>query len=195
MALRTSGHITCLTILIAALWLGPVAATQENPAAQEPFEQGVTALTQGHPGQAVEKFTAALKVDPEMVEAYINRGIAQMQLDQWVDAVDDFDKALELAPKSPEAYYNRGLAYSRQGIPDKALADYTKALTYAPKDWQIYYNRGNTYLDLNQPRKALQDYNQALKLHPRPRRFSTTAAWPGWRWGSRSRPWLTPTRR
>ena len=74
----------------------------------------MAALSQGNPTLAVEKFTAALKDNPEMVEAYINRGIAEMQLALWADAVGDFDKAMDLAPDSPEAYYNRGLAYSRQ---------------------------------------------------------------------------------
>ena len=149
MALRTRGWTILSIIVVTTLCLGAAAAGQEKAAAQEPFEQGVAALAQGNPTLAAEKFTAALKIDPEMLEAYINRGIAEMKLDQWADAVGDFDQALELAPNSPEAYYNRGLAYSRQGLPDKALADYTQALKFAPKDWQIYYNRGNAYLDMN----------------------------------------------
>ena len=141
---------SCIILTLAALGLllGTALAGPE-PDAQEPFEQGVAALSQGNPTLAVEKFTAALKNDPEMVEAYINRGIAEMQLSLWGDAVGDFDKALDLAPDSPEAFYNRGLAYSRQKVFDKALADYTQAAKFAPKDWQIYYNRGNTYLDMD----------------------------------------------
>ena len=67
-----------------------------------------------------------------MLEAYINRGIAEMRLSLWADAVGDFDQALELAPNSPEALYNRGLAYSRQEVFDKALADYTQAVEVRP---------------------------------------------------------------
>ena len=154
-----------LTLATLGLLLGYALAGPE-PDAQGPFEQGVAALTQGNPTLAVEKFTAALKDNPKLVEAYINRGIAEMQLSLWGDAVGDFDQAIDLAPDSPEALYNRGLAYSRQDVFDKALADYTQAAKLAPKDWQIYYNRGNTYLDMKKAQEAIKDYNRALKLHP-----------------------------
>ena len=73
------------------LGLGPALASQESSTAQESFKQGVEALRQGNHSQAVAQFTAAIKQDPEMVEAYINRGIAEMQLALWADAVGDFD--------------------------------------------------------------------------------------------------------
>ena len=143
-----------------------LAAASPEDQAQELFSQGVDALNQNNANLALEKFNEALKLDPELPEAYINRGIALRRLEQYVEAVEDFDKALKLAPKSPEAFYNRGLSYSLSGVYDKALADYTRALKLAPKDWQIFYNRGNTYLDMNKVKEALADYNQALKLHP-----------------------------
>jgi tetratricopeptide (TPR) repeat protein len=158
--------VITLTLAVLGLLWGSAAAAPE-PDAAAPFEAGVAALTQGNPTLAIEKFTAALKIDPEMPEAYINRGIAEMRLSLWADAVGDFDQALDLAPNSPEALYNRGLAYSRQNVFDKALADYTQAAKFAPKDWQIYYNRGNTYLDMQKAQEAVKDYNRALKLHPK----------------------------
>lgn len=155
--------------MIAALLFPPflfaIDKAQEAQA-QELFSQGVDALNQGNANLALEKFTAALKLDPELPEAYINRGIALRRLEQYVEAVEDFDQALKLAPQSPEALYNRGLAYSLSGLYDKALADYTQALKYAPQDWQIFYNRGNTYLDQGKSATALNDYNQALKFNP-----------------------------
>ena len=164
--MRKVCFVITLTLAALSLLLG-IAAAEPEQDATAPFEAGVAALTQGNPTLAVEKFTAALKDNPEMVEAFINRGIAEMQLSLWADAVGDFDQALDLAPNSPEALYNRGLAYSRQNVFDKALADYTQAAKFAPKDWQIYYNRGNTYLDMKKAQEALKDYNRALKLHPK----------------------------
>ncbi|MGO8760984.1 MAG: tetratricopeptide repeat protein [Desulfobaccales bacterium] len=158
--------VIALTLAALSLLLG-IAAAEPEQNATAPFEAGVAALTQGNPTLAIEKFTAALKDNPEMVEAFINRGIAEMRLSLWGDAVGDFDQALDLAPNSPEALYNRGLAYSRQNVFDKALADYTQAAKFAPKDWQIYYNRGNTYLDMQKAQEAIKDYNRALKLHPK----------------------------
>jgi tetratricopeptide (TPR) repeat protein len=163
-------YVFLFSLLVTAVLVLPCSYAQaaKGPEApvQELFSQGVDALNQGNAQLAQEKFTAALKLDPELPEAYINRGIALRRLGQYVEAVEDFDQALKLAPKSPEALYNRALAYSLSGLYDKAVADYTHALKYAPKDWQIFYNRGNAYLDQNQMKEALADYNQALKLHP-----------------------------
>lgn len=162
--------ILLLSLLLAVILNSPASQplAAENPEdqAQELFLQGVDALNQGNSNAALEKFNEALKLDPEIPEAYINRGIALRRLEQYVEAVADFDKALKLAPKSPEAFYNRALAYSLSGVYDKAVADYTHALKLAPKDWQIFYNRGNAYLDQNKPKEALADYNQAVKLSP-----------------------------
>ena len=87
MALRKSGLTIASIFMITLLWLGPALASPEKPGTQESFEQGLNALSQGNPTLAVEKFSAALKQDPEMVEAYINRGIAEMKLALWADAV------------------------------------------------------------------------------------------------------------
>ena len=72
--------------------------------AQTAFAAGVAALNQGNTTTAVEKFNEALKADPDLTEAYINRGIARLRLDQPVEAVGDFDKALELTPIRPKPF-------------------------------------------------------------------------------------------
>ena len=64
--------LTALSLLLGTALAGP------EPDAKAPFDQGVAALNQGNPTLAVEKFTAALKIDPNLPEAYINRGIAEM---------------------------------------------------------------------------------------------------------------------
>ena len=83
---RISRSLTLFLILaVALLCLGPAAAAPDKPSAQEPFEQGLTALTQGNPTLAMEKFTAAIQLDPKLVEAYINRAVAAMKLEQWAE--------------------------------------------------------------------------------------------------------------
>ena len=129
--MRTACFRSILALAALSLLLGTALAGPE-PDAKAPFDQGVAALTQGDPTLAIEKFTAALKIDPKLEEAYINRGIAEMRLSLWGDAVGDFDQALDLNPDSAEAFYNRGLAYSRQNVFDKALDDYTRAAKLDP---------------------------------------------------------------
>ncbi len=127
--------LICLSIVLSftGLLLGTALAAEQPEAVPGAFAEGVAALNQDDPAAAIDKFTEALKLDPNLAEAYLNRGVAHLRLDQPAEAVADFDKALELAPTSSEALYNRALAYSRSGVYDKALADYTQALKYAPQ--------------------------------------------------------------
>ncbi|MGA8139424.1 MAG: tetratricopeptide repeat protein [Desulfobaccales bacterium] len=156
-----------IALSLAGLLLGTVLAANQPEAVPGAFAEGVAALNRNDPAAAIDKFTEALKLDPNLAEAYLNRGVAHLRLDQPVEAVADFDKVLELDPTSSEALYNRALAYSRSRVYDKALADYTQALKFAPGDWQILYNRGNTYLDLGKAKEALADYDRALQVHPK----------------------------
>src|SRR4030042_6967446 len=92
--------------LLAGLLPGSAGAAPQD-AAQESFAQGVAALNEGQASGAIEKFTAALELDPDLVEAYINRGIARIRLEHWQGAMADLERAIELAPQAYEAYYNR----------------------------------------------------------------------------------------
>ncbi|MFP4394216.1 MAG: tetratricopeptide repeat protein [Anaerolineales bacterium] len=47
-----------------------------------------------HPRKAVQDFTIALKLDPDLIEAHFNRGIAYQQLQEYQEAVSDFETYL-----------------------------------------------------------------------------------------------------
>ena len=87
-------------LLLCGLLLAPALA-ETTAAANEPFDQGVAALNQGNYAAAAERFTEALKLNPDLPEAYVNRGIARLKLDQPVEAVG--------ASAGPGILYLRGL--------------------------------------------------------------------------------------
>jgi tetratricopeptide (TPR) repeat protein len=156
--------ITALIFATPAL-AAPPQGSQEN--GEKFFTAGLAALKDGDGAQAAAQFTKALEVDPDWVEAYVNRGQAYVFQGDWDKAIKDFDQALNLDPETFEALYNRGRVYTKMGQPGKAIADYTTALKLKKNDWQIYYNRGNAYLDAEKYPDALKDFNQALKLDPK----------------------------
>ncbi len=78
-------------------------------------------------------FDAAIAITPNVGEAYVNRGAADVAEKRYQAGLDDINYALRLGVKEPEkAYFNRALAY--EGLDDEksAYLDYEQALTLKP---------------------------------------------------------------
>ena len=50
-----------------------------------------------------------IKIDPDRVEGYIERGIVKMQSDQYRSAIEDFTISIELSPDLEKCYRYRAL--------------------------------------------------------------------------------------
>jgi tetratricopeptide (TPR) repeat protein len=98
-----------------------------NKKAEEFFEQGKKFSSTENADQAIESYSKAIKIDPKLVKAYNNRGIAYVWQRKYDLALADFNKAIELDPKNGKAYNNRAIVYSYQGETIKARQDLHKA--------------------------------------------------------------------
>ncbi|HJR56320.1 MAG TPA: tetratricopeptide repeat protein [Rhizomicrobium sp.] len=82
---------------------------------------------------AMTDFNAALRIDPEHADAYLNRGVAKMTLGQVANALVDIQKGIDLGPSEIAlAYYDRAIAHERLGNIREAYFDYQRALRAAP---------------------------------------------------------------
>ena len=140
-----------------------------NLTAQEWFQKGL-ALWKGRayesPQQAVQFFSKAIELDPDLSLAYNNRGIAYIKLKQaWRD-IEDFDRAIQLYPGLAPAYSNRGLAYHKLKQFRRAIADHERTIELDPRYALAYNNRGLAYHKLKQFRRAIEDYGRAIELDP-----------------------------
>ena len=68
---------------------------------------------------------------PDYAGAYINRGNAKQELEQYDSAVADYDEAIRLNPDLAEAYFNRGNTKIALGLKDAAREDFERALEMA----------------------------------------------------------------
>lgn len=86
---------------------------------------------------AIENYDAALKIDPKLAEAYVNKGIAVLrQGTNNAYAIDLLSKGLQFDPQRPEvAFYSRGVANELSGNTKEAYYDYTQAATLKP-EWE-----------------------------------------------------------
>lgn len=97
--------------------------------------RGVLKLRKAAYPDASRDFNLALKLKPNLGEAYVNRGAAYIGQKRYAESLPDINRGLELGVEEPaKAYYNRALAY--EGLEDakSAYFDYQKAIEISP-DW------------------------------------------------------------
>jgi tetratricopeptide (TPR) repeat protein len=85
---------------------------------------------------ALADYDAAIKMAPATAEAWVNKGIALVQVGNRDDeAVALLTEGIARSPKRPAvAYYSRAIAYEGLGRPRQAYEDYSRAAQLDP-DW------------------------------------------------------------
>ena len=84
---------------------------------------------------AIADFSEAIRLDPECVEAYVERGraYAGTELQEYDRAIADFTEAIRLDPTRAEILVDRGNAYAEREDYDQAIADFTSAIEFEPQ--------------------------------------------------------------
>lgn len=87
--------------------------------------------------KALADYDAALKLEPRLAEAHVNRGIAILYRGgNDREAIAALTRGLELKPSKPEvAYFTRAIAHEVVGDAQAAYLDYQAAATAAP-NWE-----------------------------------------------------------
>ncbi len=115
-------------IRIGGLTSEELAATHVN--------RGILRIRRGQIDAAIADFDAALAIDPDQPEAYLNKGFALMRRDRPGEALGLFTVAIERATNRPEvAHYGRATAHEALGDARAAYYDYRRASELAP-EWR-----------------------------------------------------------
>ncbi|WP_193199446.1 tetratricopeptide repeat-containing serine protease family protein [Nostoc sp. MG11] len=144
----------------------PTAPVATAPKPDDFYIQGGDKYDQGDFKGAIANYTTAIRLNPNYLNAYNNRGLARYNLGDYQGAIDDYNQALKINPKDADPYNNRGLARSTLGDKKGAVDDYTLALKINPKFVFAYNNRGIAHNSLDDSNRAIADFNQALKINP-----------------------------
>ena len=76
---------------------------------------------------AIKYFTEAIRLKPDLANAYFNRGVTYAFRGEFDDAIKDFCEAIQIKPDFAEAYYNRATALLHLKEWAKAKSDLTTA--------------------------------------------------------------------
>jgi tetratricopeptide (TPR) repeat protein len=157
------------------------------------LDRGIIFATRGDYELAIEDFTEAINLKPDLYSAWMLRGRALYasmskvtsvgenfstigiyenlsasteQQAVYDRALADFNQAIQLEPNSAKAHYERSVVYLNKGDYDRAIADCSQAIKLDPNDAADYNNRGIAYSRKGEYNRAIADYTQAIKLDP-----------------------------
>jgi len=89
---------------------------------------------------AIRDFNEAMRIKPDMGEAYVNRGAVAIGEHKYAESLPDLNKGLQLGVEEPaKVYFNRALAYEGLDDAKSAYFDYQKAVELSP-DWDAPKN-------------------------------------------------------
>jgi Flp pilus assembly protein TadD len=114
---------------------------------------------------AVNCYAQALELNPKFVPAYVNRGLAYLQLNEPDKAAADFNQAVRREPKNPENYFKLGIAFGRAGMFKEAAHAYSQAIRLKPDFAEALFNRSHINDKLGDSKQAEKDRAAAAKIN------------------------------
>ncbi|MYA69916.1 tetratricopeptide repeat protein [Candidatus Poribacteria bacterium] len=146
----------------------PFAEWQKHPLIRTYTEirQAQAEFQQGNHQESIAHLDAALELNPNLVDAYLNRAAVNLLLGNYKEAVADCDNALRLNPHQVLAYINRASAKSVLGKEEAAIEDCNAALKLNPNYAIAYNSRAGANISLKRYKEAIADCDSAIKLDP-----------------------------
>jgi tetratricopeptide (TPR) repeat protein len=119
-------------------------------------------------GEAYVLISRAVKLDPSIIQAYRDLGVAYTNIGKYDEALKALNKSIEVMPDNFNAYFDRGIVKRNIGDYDGAIADYSKYIGFDPKNTGAYYNRAQIYFhDVQKFDLAIADYSRVIELDPK----------------------------
>lgn len=139
-----------------------------TPEAKRHLSEGDRYLYSGNRNQAIQAYSAALKLEPNCVHILIQRGSALQENGALNDAIRDYDRAISLDPEYGPAYYGRAWAKNWKKDYKGELQDAQKGYQLDPENPGRYLRRiGSALSGLNKYNEAIQAYTKAIKINSR----------------------------
>lgn len=161
-----------LTILLLASVLG---YSQNYEKAVEAYNKGIELQQAGDAANAILAYDLALRLKPDLIEAYNNRATLKLNAGDVDGALADLSRVIEISPTYAMSFYNRGNIHLSKSDYERAIDDFTNSLkildgmttSYDKRAHAMSYNnRGNAFMALGKNKEALADYRRALEIIP-----------------------------
>ncbi len=113
---------------------------RQHPTAPASYRLGLSQHRQFKYIDAIAAYQTAIRLDQDYTQAYINLGLAQLEVGQPEAATQAFQQAIALPdqPAAPAttrtiAHYNLAIIFNREGKPEQARQELEQALALTPQ--------------------------------------------------------------
>jgi Tfp pilus assembly protein PilF len=158
-----------LLLALALITCFLTTAHLQNNAREDAYRAnnlGVALLEQFKHKEAADAFRRALQLDPSLVVARINLGIALFNIPDLPAAQKELQAAIAAAPSAPQPHYVLGLAAKTQNRPEEAIVSFKKVLTVDPNDVGANVNLGQLYSQQRKYPEAIAALRLAVAAEP-----------------------------
>lgn len=130
----------------------------QSAAPPDVFQDGLAALKDNRPADALAYLTAAEQQRPDDPRIHNFRGIALTQLEHTGEAATEYEAAIRLDPKMADAYRNLGFLNWNGRQLEAARQNLERATMLAPDDQFAHYYLGRVLLDQQKSAPALKEF-------------------------------------
>ena len=152
---------------------GGLSAEEVRTQARAYLEEGKQLYINDQDEKAVETLQEAIKLDPELAEAYFRLGLAYVAVgkdqeaeDAYKKAIEKYKKYLETNKEDAEAHYNMGQAYAGLRLYSEAVREYRQATRLKDDDSDMFYDLGTALSKLAQYDEAVAAFSKSLDIDP-----------------------------
>ena len=130
------------------------------------FRAGQVALKEGNYVRATEEFKKVLALDPDLLEAEVNLGLAYHSAFEYELAIRHLSKALRRRPNLLAANVIVGMDYLKLGSAEKAVPFLQRALKIDPSSGEAHHALASSYLVQQKFGSASEQFRQLARLNP-----------------------------
>lgn len=125
---------------------------------------GSVAAMQRDFDEAIMHFSASIRIDPNIADAWKRRGQTRAAQGKTREAIQDLDRAIALQPADADCYNQRGQVYHQRRNYTCALADFRAALERGMSTAPLWNNIGMCEGQLGQVKLSIEAHTKAVKL-------------------------------
>ena len=131
------------------------------------YIRGTSKLQQGDFAGAVSDLKSAVRMRPDLAEAFHNLGFALERTGDLQDAAKAYERALRIKPNYPSALNNLGFLLASTGnSPQKAVMLCSKAVELQPNSASFRDSLGWANYKAGNLSDAVDNFKSALKINP-----------------------------
>lgn len=156
---------TSIIMLMGSTTMAQYLADNRPPnGVQELYQAGEKAYRAGDHATAITLFSQVIEVEPDHLNAHLQRGFCQSLVGAYQEAVDDFSFVLDKKSDHSWALISRGSALGKLGKHDLAIADLDRVIAADPKNQEAFNNRGWSKKATGDLAGACKDWNTSKRM-------------------------------